>query len=78
MHGCKGNTLGNMRKALSKEVALFCEPGQEPRGKQAAETTCAKSLRLEAKQPMSQGGQRERKGQRARQGARYVRGLSKS
>ena len=56
MHGCKENTLGNMRKALSKEVALFCEPGQEPRGKQAAETTCAKSLRLEAKQPVSQGG----------------------
>lgn len=45
-----------MREALSKEVALFCEPGQEPRGKQAAETTCAKSLGLEGKQTVSQGG----------------------
>lgn len=53
--------IGDSKQVLSEEVTLCCEPGKEQRGKQAAGTACAKTLRLESEWPMQQGEQVEEK-----------------
>lgn len=63
-------------KPCLKERTLCREPGKQQRGKQAAETACAKALRQESEWPMQQGGQGKKKFKGHGSAAYYV-GFSK-